>query len=181
MPSRAFWFLRHGETDWNAQGRSQGRTDIPLNATGVAQAASAAQLLRGRGIATIVSSPLSRARDTAQAAATLLGLPVEVIEDLQEVSFGVHEGTAMAAAWFNDWVDRGITPEGGESFAELRTRSASALTTALARPAPVLVVAHGALFRALRAEMGLSPDTRTANGVPIFCEPGSPWQLTFAA
>ena len=92
IPARAFWFLRHGETDWNADGRSQGRTDVPLNPTGVAQAASAAQLLRGRGIASIVSSPLSRARDTAEAAGKVLGLPVTLIDDLQEVSFGGARG-----------------------------------------------------------------------------------------
>jgi len=101
----------------------------------------------------------------------------EIIDDLQEVSFGVHEGTAMGGAWFTDWVDSGLTPEGGESFVDLRTRAVSAVTDALTRPAPVLVVAHGALFRALRAEMGLSPDVRTANGVPILCEPGTPWTL----
>ena len=178
MPARAFWFLRHGETDWNAQGRSQGRTDIPLNATGVAQAAAAAQLLRGRGIVSIVSSPLSRARDTAQAVASALDLAVTVIDDLQEVSFGVHEGTAMGGAWFTDWVDNGLTPEGGESFVDLRTRAVSAVTKALSQPAPVLVVAHGALFRALRAEMGLSPAVRTAHGVPLLCEPRLPWTLT---
>ena len=48
---------------------------------------------------------------------------------------------------------------------------------ALARPAPVLVVAHGALFRALRAEMGLEPNVRTPNAMPFWCEPGSPWAL----
>ena len=144
----------------------------------MAQAAAAAQLLRGRGVASIVSSPLSRARDTAEAVALVLGLPVTVIDDLQEVAFGVHEGTAMGGAWFTEWVDHGITPEGGESFAELRTRAASALTDALTRPPPVLVVAHGALFRALRAEMGLSPDVRTPNAMPYFCEPGDPWSLT---
>ncbi len=110
--------------------------------------------------------------------AAVLGLPVAVITDLQEVSFGVHEGTAQGAAWFSDWVDRGITPEGGESFAELRTRAAAAVSEALTHAPPVLVVAHGALFRALRAEMGMSPDVRTPNAMPFFCEPGTPWTLT---
>ena len=144
----------------------------------MAQAQAAAQRLRGRGIASIVSSPLSRARDTAAVVAEVLGLPVELLDDLQEVAFGVHEGTAMGAAWFMDWVDNGITPEGGESFASLRTRAASAITQALTRPPPVLVVAHGALFRALRAEMGLSSDVRTPNALPMLCEPGEPWTLT---
>ena len=51
LPARAFWFLRHGETDWNAANLSQGRTDVPLNDRGLAQAAAAAALMRGRGIA----------------------------------------------------------------------------------------------------------------------------------
>ena len=180
LPARAFWFLRHGETDWNAEGRSQGRTDVPLNATGVAQADAAAQLLRRRGIASIVSSPLSRAHATALAVGQVLDLPVALLDDLQEVAFGVHEGTIQNAAWFAAWIDGESTPEGAESFAALRHRAANAITAALAHPAPVLVVAHGALFRALRAEMGLPIDVRTPNALPLFCEPGDPWVLTAA-
>ena len=52
-----------------------------------------------------------------------------------------------------------------------------AINRALERPAPVLVVAHGALFRAIRAAMGLPPNIRTPNGVPMLCEPGTPWTL----
>ena len=170
--------MRHGETDWNAEGRSQGRTDVPLNPAGVAQAHAAAALLRGRGIASIVSSPLRRARDTAEIVAAGLELPVALLPDLQEVSFGANEGQAMGQAWFADWVAGKFTPEGGESFAALRARAVTALVEALAYPPPVLVVAHGALFRALRAEMGLAPDVRLANAAPMFCQPGRPWSLT---
>ena len=178
LPARAFWFLRHGETDWNAQGRSQGRTDVPLNPTGIAQAQAAAALLRHRGIAAIVSSPLSRARDTADVVAAALGQPVTVITELQEVSFGANEGRAMGQEWFDDWVAGKFTPAGGESFAALRVRAAGAIAAALEAAPPVLVVAHGALFRALRAEMGLQPNLRLPNAMPVFCEPGSPWTLT---
>ena len=180
LPGPAFWFLRHGETDWNAQGLSQGNVDIPLNATGIAQAHAAAALLRGRGIVTIVSSPLSRARDTAGTVAAALGLDVLVQDDLREVSFGVHERTPMAGAWFAEWVEGLATPEGAESFADLRARARGAIATAVMHPAPVLVVAHGALFRALRAEMGLPANVRTPNAMPFFCEPGDPWTLTAA-
>lgn len=175
-----FWFLRHGETDWNAQGLSQGNVDIPLNATGRAQAVAAAEMLRNRGIASIVASPLSRAHDTALATASVLGLPVELDEGLREVSFGAQEGQPMSQ-WFADWVAGSYTPDDAESFASLRARSVAAINRALARPAPVLVVAHGALFRALRAEMGLEPNVRTANAMPFWCEPGSPWRLVPAA
>ena len=153
---------------------------MPLNATGVAQAAAAAQLLRRRGIASIVSSPLSRARDTANAVGQVLGLPVSLLDDLQEVAFGVHEGTIQHAAWFTAWVSGEATPDGAESFSALRNRAVTAVTEALSHAAPVLVVAHGALFRALRAEMGLPADVRTPNALPIFCEPGAPWILTAA-
>ena len=180
LQPRAFWFLRHGETDWNARGLSQGNVDIPLNPAGVAQAGTAAGLLRTRGIRSIVSSPLSRAHDTARTAGEAIGRPVVLDEGLREVSFGVQEGQPMAQ-WFDDWVAGVFTPEGAETFAALRARAVSAINRALTHEAPVLVVAHGALFRALRAEMGLPANVRTPNAVPLFCEPGSPWTLMPAA
>jgi probable phosphoglycerate mutase len=177
----AFWFLRHGETDWNAQGRSQGNVDIPLNANGLAQAHRAAALLRHRGIASIVASPLSRALDTAHIVATAIGVAEVAVDDgLREAAFGDHEGEKMAP-WFDAWVGGTYTPRGGESFAALRLRVVAAVNRALCRPAPVLLVAHGALFRALRAEMGLVVNVRTPNATPLFCEPGAPWRLTAAA
>jgi broad specificity phosphatase PhoE len=164
-----FWFLRHGETDWNAQGISQGNVDIPLNATGLAQARSAAEKLRNRGIATIVASPLSRARVTAEIVGESLGLPVGLDPDLREVSFGVQEGQAMSG-WFADWVAGRFTPGGAETFPALRRRAVAAINRATELPPAVLVVAHGALFRAVRAAMGIEPNIRTQNAVPIFCE-----------
>jgi broad specificity phosphatase PhoE len=166
----AFWFLRHGETDWNAQGISQGNVDIPLNATGIAQARAAAEKLRDRGIATIVASPLSRARVTAEFVGEALGLPVAIDPDLREVSFGVQEGQAMSG-WFADWVSGTFTPDGAEPFAALRRRAVAAANRATANPPAVLVVSHGALFRSLRYAMGIEPNLRTPNAVPIYCQP----------
>lgn len=165
-----FWYLRHGETDWNAQGLSQGSIDIPLNPTGLAQARAAAQHLRHRGIKTIVASPLSRARVTAEIVAETLGLPVRIDPDLREVSWGVQEGQAMSG-WFSEWVSGGFAPEGGETFATLRQRAVAGVNRSLAHPSAVLVVAHGALFRALRAAMGVEPNMRTRNAVPMWCAP----------
>jgi probable phosphoglycerate mutase len=177
LKQQAFWFLRHGETDWNARNLSQGNVDIPLNPVGIAQARTAAQLLRNRGIRSIVASPLARAHDTALAAAAIVGRPVQLDPELKEVAFGVQEGEPMAE-WFDEWVHGRFTPEGAESFAELRRRAVRAVNRALDCEAPVLVVAHGALFRALRSAMQLEPNIRTPNGVPLFCEPGAPWTLT---
>ena len=174
-----FWFLRHGETDWNARGLSQGNVDIPLNPTGLAQARSAAELLRNRGIRTIVSSPLSRARVTAEIAAGMLDLPVAIEDGLREVAFGVQEGQPMTE-WFASWIAGEWTPEGAETFAQLRARAVVAVNRASALDPAVLIVAHGALFRALRSAMGLEPNVRTRNAVPFWCEPdpaGAAWNL----
>ncbi len=175
-----FWFLRHGETDWNAKDLSQGSVDVPLNETGLAQARAAAARLAGRGIATIVSSPLGRARVTAEIAGAALGLPVAFDEGLREVAFGVQEGQPMGD-WYDSWIAGRFTPEGAEDFAVLRARAIAAVNRALALPAPVLVVAHGALFRALRSAMGLPPNIRTPNAVPLWCRPpagpGEPWDI----
>ena len=178
----AFWFLRHGETDWNAEGRSQGRTDIPLNSIGLAQAERAARTLAGiGGIAAIVASPLVRARVTAEIAAEPLGLPVQLDDGLMEVNFGEQEGQPMGD-WYDDWIAGDYTPAGAETFAELLARAVAAVNRATARPGPVLIVAHGALFRALRLAFGHEPNVRTPNALPIRCEPpaggGDAWTLT---
>lgn len=165
-----FWFLRHGETDWNRQNLSQGDIDIPLNETGRVQAERAAELLRGHEIRSIVSSNLSRAMDTAAAVATLKGLTFTTDPGLREVKFGEQEGQPMGD-WYDDWIAGSYTPEGAETFAGLRSRVVSAINRALEEPAPVLIVGHGALFRAVRSAMGLVPNIRTPNAVPFYCVP----------
>ena len=180
LREQAFWFLRHGETDWNAKLLSQGSVDIPLNAHGIEQAVAAAQLLPGRGITTIVASPLGRAQVTAQHASSALGLPFATDPDLRETSFGVREGEPMAE-WFTEWVEERATPEGATPFADLRARAVGAVNRALDNPPFVLIVAHGAFFRALRSAMGLEPNVRLPNAIPILCSPpgpdGGPWSL----
>ena len=182
LHAKPFWFLRHGETDWNAEGRSQGRTDIPLNAVGTAQARRAARTLASLGaplgIASIVASPLSRARVTAEIAAEALGLPVSLDDDLAEVDFGEQEGLPMGD-WYDDWIADRYTPDGGESFRQLRDRAVLAVNRALALPAPMLVVAHGALFRALRLEMGLEANIRTPNALPLYLAPPAPGEVAW--
>ena len=173
-----FWFLRHGETDWNAEGRSQGRTDIALNKVGIVQAKRAARTLVGQGIVTIVSSPLSRARVTAETVAAALGLSIAAFDDdLQEVCFGEQEGQPMGD-WYDDWIAGDYTPAGAETFAGLRARTVAAINRATALSGPVLVVAHGALWRAFRWEAGLAPNVRTPNALPLLARPGpAGWSL----
>jgi probable phosphoglycerate mutase len=177
----AFLYLRHGQTDWNARNVSQGNVDIPLNATGRAQAVQAAGLLKHRGIRTIVASPLSRARDTAATVAAALDLPVAIDEGLREASFGAQEEQLMGE-WFHDWVAERFVPEGGEPFATLRDRAAAAINRATAREGLVLVVGHGAFFRAVRSAADLTADVRTQNAQPLRMDPpangSAAWMLS---
>lgn len=84
--------------------------------------------------------------------------------------------------WFASWVEGRFTPEGGEPFAALRARAVRAMNRALARPPAVLVVAHGALWRAVRGALGLEVNVRTPNALPLYVEPptdgGTAWRLT---
>src|ERR1700722_10208985 len=82
IPRRTFYFLRHGETDWNVEGRFQGHSDIPLNAQGLAQARSAAQIMADRSVDLIVASPLIRALKTAAIVAEAIGKPLRIDSEL---------------------------------------------------------------------------------------------------
>ncbi|UPK08053.1 histidine phosphatase family protein [Bradyrhizobium sp. 170] len=97
-PSRSFLCLRHGVTDWNRQGRFQGRTDIPLNDEGISQADAAALRLRNLRIDHIVASPLIRAVRTAEIVASSLAAPLAIDDGLIECDFGSLEGQSIAEA-----------------------------------------------------------------------------------
>ena len=149
---------------------------------GVAQARRAARTLAGLPrFTTIIASPLVRARRTAEIAAEALGLPVQLDPDLQEVNFGDQEGLPMGD-WYDDWIAATYTPEGAETFLQLRDRTVAGINRAVTKPGPVLVVAHGALFRALRLEAGLEPNVRTPNALPLLMTPPAPggasWTIT---
>jgi broad specificity phosphatase PhoE len=178
LPRVPFWFLRHGQTDYNARGLSQGAVDIPLNENGIAQAHCAAPLLAGRRIVGIVASPMQRARVTAEIVNETLGLPISLEPDLREVVFGGMEGKPLHP-WFAQWLDGTATPAGAESFADITARAEMVVGRVLAAPGPLLIVSHGAFFRALRGLMGLELDVMTENATPILCEPaGHGWRAT---
>jgi len=173
-----FWFLRHGETEWNTRNLAQGSVETRLNSKGLEQAQAAATALMGRGIATLVTSPLQRARETADIVGTAIGLIPVVEHDLHETSYGVEEGLVMGA-WFEDWVAGISTPHGAESFEQLTARAVRAINRCLLLAAPVLIVSHGAFFRAVRASMGLDRNVRTPNATPYWCAFGDQgWELT---
>lgn len=91
----AFYVLRHGQTDWNVAARLQGSTDIPLNDTGRQQARKAAEVLASEGIDRIISSPLSRALETAQLVGARIGVEPETDARLLERHFGLFEGMTI--------------------------------------------------------------------------------------
>jgi len=149
---------RHGRTAWNAEGRFQGQIDVPLDEVGVGQAARAARLLANLPPALLVSSDLSRARDTALALAEATGLPLHEDERLRETYAGswqgrlVHEIEAEDADGLRDW-RRGadIRPGGGETRGELAERTVRGLRHWLDQTPPdgtLVAATHGGTARA---------------------------------
>src|SRR3954469_1430554 len=143
--------LRHGQTEHTPERRFSGSSDLPLSELGRAEARAAAKHLADRGIDVVVSSPLQRCRETAQAAADVLGLPVEVDDDLRELDFGEWEGLTgdeararnpLALGRFFGATD--VRAPGGESIADVSARVGRARARILEKHAgeTVLVVSH---------------------------------------
>ncbi|MEQ4519548.1 histidine phosphatase family protein [Pseudarthrobacter sp. B907] len=148
MPLTTFALIRHGQTDWNAQRRLQGSTDIPLNDVGRGQARDAVAVLAAHEWDAVVSSPLSRAAETAELIAAGLGLRVaRRVPELTERSFGPAEGLQAGPELEALRIPGGF--RGAESDDDAADRGVGALE-ALAdefRGGRVLVVAHGSLLR----------------------------------
>jgi probable phosphoglycerate mutase len=158
--------LRHGQTEMSVAGRFAGRGDIPLTSAGVAQAAAVAARLADRDVDLVVSSPLSRARDTAQAVAGTTGAPLVVDDDLAETDFGAWEGLTFAAvmarwpAQLTAWRgDADVAPPGGESFAAVASRVNAALDRLLAGHGgkTIVVVSHVTPIKTLVCRLLLAP------------------------
>lgn len=166
---RRLLVLRHGQSEWNAEGRWQGQADPPLSALGEEQAREAAKRLVGVVFSVLVSSHLRRARRTAEILAEAVGLEVVVEPELQEIHVGDWTGLTRVeinARWpgeLADWSEgRSESPPGGESRFLLAERaSASLRRAAAAAPAGerLLVVTHGALIRHLDRSLGLAPES----------------------
>lgn len=144
--------LRHGQTELSVARRYSGRGNPELTDTGRRQAEAAARYLGGRGgVTAVVSSPLQRCVQTATAAASALGLPVSIDEDLIETDFGAWEGLTFSEAATRDpdlhgnWLrDTSLRPPGGESFDDVAVRVRRAQDRIIAENAgqTVLVVSH---------------------------------------
>jgi broad specificity phosphatase PhoE len=159
--------VRHGETDWNAEGRLQGHTDRPLNDHGRRQAKDLADRLADEGADAIYASDLSRARETAEIVGTRLGLPVVIDADLREKDWGSWEGLTGD--------ERAHVEQVAESTEAHRDRVMRAVRRIVERhPGQrVVVVTHGGSLRRVQASL---------NGIaePVV-DNCAVWSWTFAA
>jgi broad specificity phosphatase PhoE len=163
LTKKPFYFLRHGETEWNRNRRWQGISDIPLNNTGIEQAEALQPLIADLGIQTICASPLQRAFVTAELASEGLDIPIHAIDGLKEVSFGPYEGVNhYEVDWIQDWL-KGDHVEGVEGYDAFITRCVEAINQALNFDGPVLIVAHGGVFWSVRHHGQLDPELRAWN------------------
>jgi 2,3-bisphosphoglycerate-dependent phosphoglycerate mutase len=163
-----FVFIRHGETDWNRQQRWQGHADIPLNETGLAQAARLGERLAGERADVLVSSDLSRARQTAQPLAEVWRIAPELDSGFREQSFGLLEGLDAPTIkarhpelWLH-WLEHraDFAPPGGESLNQFHARVIAAVRATADRHAgrALVVVTHGGVLDML---------WRTVHGLPL--------------
>ncbi len=175
------YLTRHAETEWNAAGRLQGREDSPLTPQGHAQAQRLAAWARDAGIRHVVTSTLGRARTTAAAVvAAAPGTACTIEPALVELEFGAAAGGTTEDArhrWPEWWAERRehrwTTPwPGGESYADAVARLAAWRSSRAPLPeVPTLIVAHGAMLRALLvAEAGWAPEQALAVEF-MACEP----------
>ncbi|MFZ0342958.1 MAG: histidine phosphatase family protein [Gaiellaceae bacterium] len=139
--------VRHGETDWNAEGRLQGHTDRPLSDYGRGQARRLAGDLQGEEFEAIYASDLARAHETAEILGERLGLPVVLDPDLREKDWGNWEGLTA--------VERDRVEFVGESTAAHAERTLGALRRIAGRhpSGRVLVVTHGGSMRRAQTEV----------------------------
>lgn len=169
---RPFYFVRHGETEYNAQGRIAGSYETQLTERGLAQARTAAALLAGVPITDIYSSPMQRARDTAVCIAEALRLPIRVVDAIAERSWGSLEGQLRSAR------------RPGETPADAETQEAFTMRVLrgfdeVHGDVP-LVVAHSGVFRVLcRTLRIVEQEQPVTNALPLHFEPvAGGWRIT---
>ena len=170
------WLVRHGQTDWNLEGRYQGHYDIPLNAVGLQQAVRLAEKLAGECFDAIYCSDLLRARVTAETVAERLSMPVIPLPGLREINQGEWQGRYLAdvRAEFGE-PDPNAGEEmlherapGGESVAEVAARlKQTADGIAAAHPGgKVLVVTHGLALATLVCQARAIPLQQVYQHIP---------------
>ena len=174
-----FFFIRHGETEWNKKHIVMGSTDCPLNEKGISQAKNAAKVLKKESqISLIITSPLLRSVKTAKIIQKQLHCPLVYLEDLKEVNLGIMEGKPSdKESWITEW-EKGKFIENAETNKEFIERVISATNECLTYRSPVLIVSH-ALFWWQLSKVLFGFNQNIENAVPYFLRPpeksGIPW------
>ena len=153
------YLVRHGQTAWNKEEIFRGRADVPLNEMGLKEAELAAGYFRGKKVDAIYSSPISRAMQTAEKIASVLGLKVEPHSGITDMSFGDWEGRPIKEVEKSDperfrlWEEEPclLKVPGGETLDEVRTRAMAALEEVIASHAQgtVILVSHRVITKVL--------------------------------
>jgi probable phosphoglycerate mutase len=179
MPAPVIYYIRHGETSWNAEGRLQGTQDVALNDLGRKQAAHAGNILadlfvrdgRDKSSLVFVASPLGRARSTMELVRGTMKLPPAdyALDDrLREIGYGQWEGSTLAEMQVRDpvfftkrqtekWT---VSPPGGESYVQVQARMQDWYNSVRA---DTVAVAHGGTARALMVALGLETPISAAD------------------
>ena len=147
------YVARHGQTQWNAENKVCGRTDQPLTEVGLAQAQLLAERTKDLKIDVIISSPLLRARQTAEPAAALHGVEILLDDRLIEQNYGIYEGVDRQDEGFlSNKRHFAVRYPGGESMMDVAYRVYSLLEEIKVRYAGrnVLLVCHGGICRVIR-------------------------------
>jgi alpha-ribazole phosphatase len=177
--------VRHGQTDWNTQGRYHGQSDVPLNDAGRAQAAAIAEQLQVFTFNAIYTSDLQRARETAEIIATKIGLPVRLEPRLREIDQGEWEGQlveVIQARYEGLWRQRtqdpaNVRPPGGETVGEVATRVYRALDdiSLLFPHGTILICSHGlalatVICKVKDIEIGQAYTMIPENALPVWVD-----------
>jgi len=166
-----FYFLRHGETEWNKIKRTQGQSNSSLNDTGRVQAKKAAEILKDEPIERIIASPLDRARHTAEAVAEFHDVSLTFDDDLMECHLGDHQEQPLGS-WIHDYWMGQYDPPNGETFDEFSSRVWAAMARAVALGPNTLIVAHGGLWIAANSKTRVEPPLLPVlNASPIHVVP----------
>ena len=158
------YMVRHGETDWNVGRRWQGISDIPLNANGIRQAHMAAEKFAGMQvkIGTVYTSPLTRARKTAETIADKLGAGLVEVSDLREICVGAWEGmdvsSIISQPEYEAWEEGKAQSPGGESKQQVLKRVLAAISQiAAAESGDFVIVAHSLVIRVFVCNILMAP------------------------
>ncbi len=170
LKRKAFYFLRHGETDWNLARRLQGQTDIPLNENGREQARAVGHAVAQLDIGKVYASPLGRAYETAQLASSNNNVEIEVAKSLQEVTIGERDGD-LVGDWFYQWKAGEIEVAGAEKWSDFRVRIIDGINIILESEENALLVSHGGVYGALTGAINITPEVHIGNCMLLHLTP----------